>query len=245
MSNAQKMSWDYAHQMANTLVDLLKPACERIEIAGSIRRMKDEVGDIEIVCKPAIYNGPDTQFCSVNHLETAIEILLLEGTLEKRVAGGKTAWGERAKRAVFFKGKNYAAVDIFSVLPPAQWPVIYAIRTGPWQFNRLLVTNERVGGACPADLKVAGGQVWYIGDCEYAESLALMPSSKFIKVAEENGARTRPIEDERHFFEILGVPYLEPQERTEDRLRSWLNSRGARDIMSEHEEAIRRNKGVE
>ncbi|MGE0636015.1 MAG: hypothetical protein AB7G44_03500 [Bacteroidia bacterium] len=38
--------------IAYKLKHQLLPHCERIEIAGSIRRRKDEVGDIEIVCLP-------------------------------------------------------------------------------------------------------------------------------------------------------------------------------------------------
>lgn len=38
--------------LAHTILHKLLPHCERIDIAGSIRRRKDEVGDIEIVCQP-------------------------------------------------------------------------------------------------------------------------------------------------------------------------------------------------
>ena len=41
-----------AQNIAEKLVDKLRPACERIEIAGSIRRQKAEIGDIEIVAIP-------------------------------------------------------------------------------------------------------------------------------------------------------------------------------------------------
>lgn len=44
------MKLSEAKVIAEKYVEILKPFCKRIEIAGSIRREKLEVGDIEIVC---------------------------------------------------------------------------------------------------------------------------------------------------------------------------------------------------
>jgi len=51
----QKTPYQEARQKADALAAILAPHCERIEIAGSIRREKPEVGDIEIVCIPKRY----------------------------------------------------------------------------------------------------------------------------------------------------------------------------------------------
>ena len=50
------MQLEKAEKIARKYVDLLAPFCERIEIAGSTRRKKPEVGDIEIVCIPKQIN---------------------------------------------------------------------------------------------------------------------------------------------------------------------------------------------
>jgi hypothetical protein len=93
----------------------------------------------------------------VNLLNEKCDELLTTGALEKRPDGqGHYCWGTGVKRAVFFQGKAYAPVDLFQVIGPAQWGVIYAIRTGPGDFNHLLATNRRFGGACPLDRKVSG-----------------------------------------------------------------------------------------
>lgn len=42
----------HAIKMAKRIQEILAPHCERIDIAGSIRRQKEMVGDIEIVCLP-------------------------------------------------------------------------------------------------------------------------------------------------------------------------------------------------
>jgi hypothetical protein len=38
MKREEGMTLEYAREMAKALVGLLSPACERIEIAGSVRR---------------------------------------------------------------------------------------------------------------------------------------------------------------------------------------------------------------
>jgi len=166
MQREQGMTLEYAREMAGALVELLAPACERIEIAGSVRRRKAEPNDVEIVAVPAW-----TQIASQlwgplegeNLLDRKCNELLALGTLEKRPdSRGRSCWGTGIKRAVFYQGQDYAPVDLFQVVEPAQWGVIYAIRTGPGDFNRLLVTSRRWGGGCPLDRKVAGGRVWFI-----------------------------------------------------------------------------------
>ena len=46
------MKLQQAREIAEGVKAKLAPHCERIEIAGSIRRGKPVVGDIEIVCVP-------------------------------------------------------------------------------------------------------------------------------------------------------------------------------------------------
>jgi len=50
------MELEKAKAIAEELKELLAPACERIRIAGSIRRRKPDVGDIEILAIPK-FNG--------------------------------------------------------------------------------------------------------------------------------------------------------------------------------------------
>ena len=52
MKRDEGMTLAYAQQMAEALVELLAPACERIEIAGSVRRGKARPNDVEIVAIP-------------------------------------------------------------------------------------------------------------------------------------------------------------------------------------------------
>ena len=114
--------------------------------------------------------------------------------------------GTGVKRAIFYRGKDYAPVDLFQVVPPSEWGVIFAIRTGPGDFNRMLVTSRRWGGGCPLDRKVAGGRVWFIDPSR--EEYARMPASKFAKLAEKGQV------------EATMIPT--PEERTECSLMHFL-----------------------
>ncbi len=54
MSPGPKMPLAPARRLAEALVRELEPACERIEIAGSIRRGADHVGDLELLAIPRL-----------------------------------------------------------------------------------------------------------------------------------------------------------------------------------------------
>lgn len=49
LADSKKFAYAEAHSIALAVLELLRPHCIRIEIAGSIRREKPEVKDIEIV----------------------------------------------------------------------------------------------------------------------------------------------------------------------------------------------------
>jgi DNA polymerase/3'-5' exonuclease PolX len=134
---------------ARRLANLLAPSCERIAIAGSIRRLKDEVGDIELVTVPAFGEEPDGLWGGskpLNLLQARVTELVSDGTLE--VLSG----GERYAKLVF-EGMQ---ADLFMVLPPAQWGVILTIRTGPADFSQKMVTRARA-----KRMHVAGGALRY------------------------------------------------------------------------------------
>jgi len=235
------MTLEYAREMAQALAKLLAPACEKIMVAGSIRRQKARPNDIELVAVPRWDciphpvrlwdNVPTTDKMRTNLLDARCDELLKQGVLEKRPdSQGRHCWGTGVKRAIFYQGKNYAPVDLFQVVEPAQWGVIFAIRTGPGDFNRLLVTSQRFGGACPEDRKVAGGRVWQIkrslperAKAEYAS----MPATKFAKLAErgEVHALSLATPEEWDFFFALDVPWWPSKQRTLARLQNYIRGR--------------------
>jgi DNA polymerase/3'-5' exonuclease PolX len=235
MKREEGMTLGYARVMAEALVDLLAPACERIEIAGSIRRQKARPNDIDLVMDPCerISRQPSLdsplgfgRLERTNLLDARCDELLKQGVLEKRPdSQGRHCWGTGIKRAVFYQGQDYAPVDLFQVVEPRQWGVIYAIRTGPGDFNKLLVTSQWFGRACPKDREVAGGRVWFIDPGR--EDLARMPATKFARLAEQGEieATMIPTPEEEDFFRVLDVPCWPPHERTVERLREHLQQK--------------------
>jgi DNA polymerase/3'-5' exonuclease PolX len=232
MKRDEGMPLEYARGMTGALVDLLSPACVPIEIAGSVRRQKARPNDIELVMIPCERISRQLSSDSLlglgkpertNLLDARCDELLKQGVLEKRPdSRGRHCWGTGIKRAVFFRGQDYAPVDLFQVIEPRQWGVIYTIRTGPGDFNKLLVTSQWFGGACPRDRKVAGGRVWFIAPDR--KDLAGMPASKFARLAGrgEIGASMIPTATEEDFFRQMGVPCWPPEQRAERRLKQFV-----------------------
>ncbi len=80
--------------VAKILVSVLQPHCERLIVAGSLRRRKQEVGDIEILYIPKTRIEPDGLFDTktVNCANWELDSLLRSGAISKRlnVRGSET-----------------------------------------------------------------------------------------------------------------------------------------------------------
>ncbi len=158
------MKYGPALEIANHLVLSLRNECEWIEIAGSLRRKKAEVGDIELCAVPK-------------------ESGLME--LSYFIEGEPIKNGHRYKQIRLPYGIN---LDLFIVLPPAQWGVIYTLRTGPEDFSTWVVTKRQKGGRLPSDCEMHDGGVYRNGE------LISMP-------------------EEMDFLNFLGLGWIEPFER--------------------------------
>lgn len=113
-------------KIANRLVELLKPHCERIEIAGSLRRKKSEVGDIELVIIPKPY--------LIGLFESGIATIInkfkkVKGNLEY----GKCKYTQR----ILPEGIK---LDLF-IADENNWGYVYAMRTGSANFSHNVLAN--------------------------------------------------------------------------------------------------------
>jgi DNA polymerase/3'-5' exonuclease PolX len=114
---------DQATEIAERIKAQLAPHCDRIEIAGSIRRRKPDVGDIEIVCIP--------KRTAAGHRSIAWVLAV--------IGAGRPKKGDpRIARYVQFETRGgdgpIINVDIFTATPE-NWGLIYAIRTGSADFS--------------------------------------------------------------------------------------------------------------
>ena len=95
-----------AREIAETIKGLLEGSCDRIEIAGSIRRHKWDVGDIELLCIPKFVGGVDM-------LDRELGALAIQSILaRRRNKRGSTTYGPKNKLMVHVP--TGLGVDIFS-----------------------------------------------------------------------------------------------------------------------------------
>lgn len=118
--------------LAEGFVKRIKPWCERVKIAGSIRREKAEPRDIEIVCIPK---------------ETSNKNLFGEEISRRNKLFAQLKFWQRTDRDfdivkgsgdcpkyVQLQGHNGPKIDIFFATPE-NWGWILFLRTGPKEWN--------------------------------------------------------------------------------------------------------------
>lgn len=172
--------------VAEELQAMIAPACKRIAIAGSLRRMKPEVGDIELLFVPILSERPDGLFDSkiIDVCSEVVEKMLSDGLLAKRPnVNGHFTWGERNKLAIHVP--SGIPVDLFGT-NEENWFVSLVIRTGSKETNLALTMGAQKKNA---SLRAYGcGVTWSDGT-------------------------TTPAKSEQHVFEMCGVPFKEPKFR--------------------------------
>lgn len=129
----EKQRWPLAEAegVAQALVELLAPACERIQIAGSTRRRKATVGDIELLCIPLPLEGALFYHDSLDQLLR--DRLMPEGVLVPSInKKGSQTYGRLNK--LLLHTASQIGVDIFSATPE-NWGMALLVRTGPAEFN--------------------------------------------------------------------------------------------------------------
>lgn len=183
----QRIPLELALRAAEVLRDHLAPACERIEIAGSIRRRKPTVKDIELVAVPKWQPAAGGQYDLFGQcvLGSALDATLddLNGARFKRADKN----GGRYENFVYKldgAGALWIKVDLF-IATPDNYGYILALRTGPADFCRMMVTQRSRGGWLPGHLRFAGGQMW-------------------------RGAEAIATPDEHTLFREIGIEWLDP-----------------------------------
>ena len=154
-SNENRLPYRIAAEAAKQICTAMLPHCHRVAVAGSLRRRKDTVGDIEIVAIPkwATEIDPTDLFA-----ETSIDINLLyrdwasSTNLVKWIKPGAvmTEWAVKPEGR-YWRGllNDFASsegseckVDIF-LTTTERWGVRYLLSTGSAEFNAEIVTHAR------------------------------------------------------------------------------------------------------
>ncbi|MFX1476938.1 MAG: hypothetical protein ACFFCI_02290 [Promethearchaeota archaeon] len=182
------MTLELAKKRANNIIGSLAFGCQKIQVAGSIRREKSEVGDIEIVVIPKItidkiqsglgkfFDLPMTN--EINHLERRLNFMYKA----EEFKFGKN--GNKYKELIFPDFK----VDLF-IANEQNFGLILMIRTGPANYSKnFMVELNRRG-----QYKVKDGFLW--------------------KIQSENVYTKVNVPNETILYETVGFHYLEPKER--------------------------------
>jgi DNA polymerase/3'-5' exonuclease PolX len=127
--------------------------CDRWEVAGSVRRRRTDVGDVDIVAIPRtgpvdVSDGMFPEIKTVNLLWHTLDAMLAAGKIAKAIKqttlGPRTRWGDCC-RAVAFKGMD---IEI-QCADADNWGGWMAVRTGPDPLPKLLVIGiEKNGYSC-------------------------------------------------------------------------------------------------
>lgn len=189
-SSKERVPLAKALVLVGEVIEILRPTCDRIEIAGSIRRNSMMVGDIELVVIPKarqVAAGLFEDVTTERDLHFArVKELVEQGALTHRPDKNEVkACGPRYQRLCY----EGMPLDIFSVKPPAEFGVIFAIRTGPAEFSKALVT-KRPYGFLQMGMQVLDGRLLDRG-------------------------RPQETPEELDFFKLIGLQYIEPEHRAE------------------------------
>lgn len=196
-----------AKAVVRELLPHLEPACAKdaegkpwLRVAGSLRRRKAEVGDIELVYCPAFGPVKEGLFTREGDLtEAVLEELCLKRVIEPRVnATGGIAWGKQNKLA-----RHCASgipIDFFSIQVPRFWNYLVC-RTGSKE------TNMRIAQAAQAR-----GLSWapYHGGFTVED---LEKASAALNRTDISSGGLVLAKSEQDVFTLAGLPYLEPWQR--------------------------------
>jgi len=201
MSKGIRAPLGQAIALGDKLVDVLTSSCERIIIAGSVRREKEFVHDIEIVALPKEVTVRDLFGAHVDVGLTSLDTALNQNidNLGWRIMGG----GKKLKHLIH--PNSGLKCDLTIVKDRRAWGSQVVVRTGPYTFSRHVMIRARDAGMffsdgfllhdhMPMQLKKPNK-----GKCKEGPTCPLIV----------------PLNNESDVFEVLKIPYLNPQEREE------------------------------
>jgi DNA polymerase/3'-5' exonuclease PolX len=196
-----KLPLKTAQSYASKIKDWLEPGCDRIEIAGSVRRGRPLCSDIDLVCIPKFQQRQNDLLGD----PVGTPLSLLNEFLTDYVARSEgKAWFRSTDGILGFKAVtlNSASVNVLMQLPKCELDVFAAtaetfvmrwiIRTGSVEHNIFIADRARAlgGHLDPQNGLMLDGQL-------------LAPKT------------------EEEFYAALNLPFIEPQDRERDFLRRF------------------------
>jgi DNA polymerase/3'-5' exonuclease PolX len=189
------MEYREALFIANRLVGKLESACTKVYIAGSIRRKKSEVKDIEICCLPKKYDLSDGDLFDPTYETVPIpEFEKIVNSLGKIIKGNSNGrymqiyLPERINLDLFIPVEN----DFYRQ---------YCIRTGSADYSKTIAQQWNKLGWCGSDFGLRK-----MSDCIKVEGQGW-------KCINKNGELPPIWKNEKEFYSWLKLDYIEPEYR--------------------------------
>lgn len=190
-----------ASKIAIDLCYKLSPFCDRINIAGSIRRQCPEVKDIEVVCVPKRIQVPNRNLFD----KDGVVVVIDQGFVDSAKSLGKVIKGTPQGKYMKIELQEGIMLDLF--IPDAHdYFRQYAIRTGSATYaEKIIALGWRKKGWCGSDkglrkvsqcleIKTADGKSKW--RCIYSKP------------------QLPPVwESEEEFFKWIGVQIVHPSKR--------------------------------
>ncbi len=153
MSNTpdhQRLPERAAYALARKIMDCIAPACDRVEIVGSVRRRTPHVGDIDLLL---IQRELRTVFSQGPILDDLLQHLIDQGKL-----GPPELDGPKVKKLPIIKHPG-VALNLFILQPGDDnaWGMHSIVRTGSADFARRMVTAQDKGGHRPEYIDIRDG----------------------------------------------------------------------------------------
>jgi DNA polymerase/3'-5' exonuclease PolX len=195
--------------IATSLFEQIAPVCDRIEIVGSFKRRKAEVGDLEflLILKPGtpapVFGKPKEIYKT--HLDKLLAEMERDGLLRQAV---NKADGDRLKRREIV-GVNFITgfnLELF-IVTPATWGLQCTIRTGSSWFSHRTVTNQNAIAFDRESGKKAPG--FLPNDLRYVKGKDLESGESCIK----RGDEIIPLPEEADVFDLVFGHWIDPTVR--------------------------------
>ena len=175
-----------AMDVAAELLTLLRPLTDRIAVAGSVRRRRSQVKDLELLAIPTPFQARDmfgrpTE--SRTPFDQLLDSLIADGKLLRKRPNknGHYTYGDKNK--LLLHVPTGLPVDVFST-EARYWGMAMVVRTGPADFNKRLMSRFQEQG---------------------------MRGHAYGGVSSRHGEHDCPEEEE--VFRLAGWPYTDPRER--------------------------------
>lgn len=210
MSSGRKFPLAEAELIAHAWLARFQPLCARAEIAGSIRRRKPEVGDIEICILPepagmyqlvTLLNRPDRAMAI--HRDELRQLRARKETAEAKIKARLQELAAERGEPLRVKGEypgRYVqlvlpeglALDMFICLPTT-WALNFFVRTGSVEFS-----------AAMAERSKSLGYVWHEALVYRRDPESGDPTGASIQLREE-----------KDVFELFKINWVAPERRSD------------------------------